>query len=169
MKYEKLSVIEYPHMKTWKVLRIRSQHEFCVQKQLHHLGIEHFLPTLTAHRRWSDRIKKVLLPAFPNYLFVHSEPKQRDEVFHCKGVLSYLRFENRDATLCDDEIQMMKDALPFSIQGGLVPWTSTGEMIRITSGVLKGYTAKLVCWKNRKVVCLELHELKQGFLVDVEL
>ncbi|MBK8955266.1 MAG: UpxY family transcription antiterminator [Saprospiraceae bacterium] len=156
-------------MKTWKVLRIRSQHEFCVQKQLDHLCIEHFLPTLTEHRQWSDRIRKVLIPAFPNYLFVHTEPVQRETVFHCRGVMNYLRYENRDATLRDDEIQMMKTALPFSIQGGLVPWTSAGEIIRISSGMLKGYTAKLVRWKNRKVVCLELHELKQGFLVEMEL
>jgi len=154
-------------MKTWKVLRVRSQHEFSVQRQLDHLGIEHFLPTLTEYRNYSDRVKKIAVPAYPTYMFVYNEAKQRDDVFNCKGVMSYLRYDQRDATLRDDEIQLMKTALPYSIQNGLIPWTTVGEIIRFTSGILKGYTGKLIRWKNQRVVCLELHELRQGFLVEV--
>jgi hypothetical protein len=91
-------------MPSWKVLYVQGRCEFKVEQQLARLGIEHYLPKVQVMRKWSDRMKKLTVPAFPSYLFVCNEDKDRHAVFQAKGVLHYVRRENRDAILREEEL-----------------------------------------------------------------
>ena len=93
-------------MLPWKVLYIQSLYENKVTNQLEHLNIECYLPKIEIKRQWSDRIKKISVPAFPGYVFVRPNEKQRNQVFHAKGVSQYVRIENRDATIREEEMEL---------------------------------------------------------------
>ena len=55
----------------WYAAYTRSRHEKVVAEELWKKQIESFLPLREVISQWKDRRKKVQLPLFPGYLFVH--------------------------------------------------------------------------------------------------
>jgi transcriptional antiterminator RfaH len=155
-------------MPSWKVLYVQGRCEFKVEQQLARLGIEHYLPKVQVMRKWSDRMKKLTVPAFPSYLFVCNEDKERQAVFQAKGVLHYVRRENRDAIVREDELALLRKGesmiLPDSLQSlkGL-----KGKLVKIKAGILAGNTGILVDLIGKKFVQLKLENLSMGFLVEI--
>ena len=56
------------------------------------MGIDNYCPTIIKQRKWSDRIKKLKVPALPSMVLVHIEDKNRNKVFDCPGVVRFLFF-----------------------------------------------------------------------------
>lgn len=155
-------------MTNWKVLYVKSKYELKVEQHLNLLGIEHYLPKVQVIKKWSDRIKKMLVPAFPSYLFVRIEEKDRNKVFDVKGVLRYVRHENRDAVLKDEDLNLIRNS-----QSNLVPESLQslkklkGQMIRIKTGLLAGKTGLLVNLLGKKFVQLRLETIAMEFLIEL--
>jgi len=155
-------------MTNWKVLYVKSNYELKVEQQLKLLGIEHFLPKVQVCRKWSDRIKKILVPAFPSYLFERIDEKDRSKVFKAKGVLKYVRHENRDAVLKEEELDLMRSSQSVLIPESLQTIQKLkGQMIRIKDGLLAGRTGLLVNFIGKKFVQLHLETIAMGFLVEL--
>lgn len=155
-------------MTNWKVLYVKSKYELKVEQHLNLLGVEHYLPKVQVIKKWSDRIKKMLVPAFPSYLFVRIEEKDRNKVFAVKGVLRYVRHENRDAALKDEDLNLIRNS-----QSNLVPESLQslkklkGQMIRIKTGLLAGKTGLLVNLLGKKFVQLRLETIAMEFLIEL--
>lgn len=155
-------------MTNWKVLYVKSKYELKVEQHLNLLGVEHYLPKVQVIKKWSDRIKKMLVPAFPSYLFVRIEEKDRNKVFDVKGVLRYVRHENRDAVLKDEDLNLIRNS-----QSNLVPESLQslkklkGQMIRIKTGLLAGKTGLLVNLLGKKFVQLRLETIAMEFLIEL--
>lgn len=155
-------------MTNWKVLYVKSKYELKVEQHLNLLGIEHYLPKVQVIKKWSDRIKKMLVPAFPSYLFVRIEEKDRNKVFAVKGVLRYVRHENGDAVLKDEDLNLIRNS-----QSNLVPESLQslkklkGQMIRIKTGLLAGKTGLLVNLLGKKFVQLRLETIAMEFLIEL--
>ena len=64
----------------WYALRVRPRFEKMVASALLSKGYEGFLPLYRHRSRWSDRIKEVLLPLFPGYMFCRFDEKKCPEV-----------------------------------------------------------------------------------------
>ena len=54
----------------WFVLKVKPRHEKKVSDLLENLSIKIYNPTIEVFRKWSDRVKKVKLPAIPGIIFV---------------------------------------------------------------------------------------------------
>ncbi|MGB3228825.1 MAG: UpxY family transcription antiterminator [Saprospiraceae bacterium] len=155
-------------MNTWKVLCTRSGFEFKVEEQLSRLGIENYLPKIKITRQWSDRKKIVTAPAFPRYIFVHTDDKRRNEVFYVKGVLQYIKIDNKDASLENEDIEMIRIAEtsitdPQSLSG----FVKKGSRVKIVEGALTGYSGELIDFMGKQKIVLLIKELAAGFLVEI--
>src|SRR5690242_760182 len=71
---------------SWYALRVRSRFEKFVQRQLEEKRYEVFLPRRVVKRCWSDRVKTVSLPLFPNYLFCRFDSHARLPILLTSGV-----------------------------------------------------------------------------------
>ena len=155
-------------MPSWKVLYIQGRYEFKVEQQLARLGIEHYLPKVQVMRQWSDRMKKLTVPAFPSYLFVCNEDKDRQAVFQAKGVLHYVRHENQDAIIREEELDLLRKGGSMIIQNSLQAIRGLkGKQVKITAGLLAGNTGILVDLIGKKFVQLKLENLSMFFLVEI--
>ncbi len=155
-------------MPSWRVLYVQSRYEFKIAQQFERLGIVHYLPKLEVYRKWSDRIKKLQVPAFPSYLFVRNEYKDRNVVFQASGVLHYLRQDNRDATLREEEILLLRDCRELIVPSGFQPYSLTiGQRVLIKRGLLAGQRGVLVDWAGKKAVQIKLDQIAMGFLVQL--
>ncbi|MBK6572944.1 MAG: UpxY family transcription antiterminator [Saprospiraceae bacterium] len=155
-------------MPSWKVLYIQGRYEFKVEQQLARLGIEHYLPKVQVMRQWSDRMKKLTVPAFPSYLFVCNEDKDRQAVFQAKGVLHYVRHENQDAIIREEELDLLRKGGSMIIQNSLQAIRGLkGKQVKIKAGLLAGNTGILVDLIGKKFVQLKLENLSMFFLVEI--
>ena len=155
-------------MPSWKVLYIQGRYEFKVEQQLARLGIEHYLPKVQVMRQWSDRMKKLTVPAFPSYLFVCNEDKDRQAVFQAKGGLHYVRHENQDAIIREEELDLLRKGGSMIIQNSLQAIRGLkGKQVKIKAGLLAGNTGTLVDLIGKKFVQLKLENLSMFFLVEI--
>lgn len=158
-------------MRKWRVLYVRPRYEKKVEQQLLDAGIEVFLPLHETIRQWSDRKKKVILPLFPGYLFVHVDEKERMRAFEAAGVMKYVHFSGRLAEVRADIIDSLKILIhgaPDSIEttNDLIP---LGTEVRINHGPLAGIKGYIVQYRGGKKVAVVIEAIQQTVMVEVNL
>ena len=93
---------------SWLVLYVKRQNEKKVQERLEALGITCYLPTITVVRQWSDRKKKLQIPAVSGVVFVQLTPEDKLIVFDVPGVVRYLFLDGAVAQVPHHEIETMQ-------------------------------------------------------------
>lgn len=122
-------------IKKWFVLYTKPKWEKKVAEQLKQKGIECYCPLITQVRQWSDRKKRVEVPLFNSYVFVHLEESERDLVFLSTGVVRYLFWLGKPAIVREVEIETIKKWLGSSNSENVsvVPY-QVGDKIKVASG-----------------------------------
>lgn len=93
---------------SWLVLYVKHNCEKKTHQRLMDLGIETYLPTLTVVRQWSDRKKKLLVPAVSGIVFVRLPQAEKNKVFSVAGAVRYLFMDGIVAQVPHHEIEAMK-------------------------------------------------------------
>lgn len=152
----------------WFALYTRHQHEKAVAQILSSKNMEVFLPLYTATHRWRDRVKKISLPLFPNYLFVTGCQQQRAEILSAHGVYDFVRLGGSPAPIPDEEIQVVRRAAEQGRNVKPCPFLNTGERVRVKSEPLKGLEGILVRRKNNSRLVLSIELLSRSIAVEVD-
>src|SRR5258708_18301445 len=145
----------------WFAAYTNSHHEKRVASHFSERQIESFLPLYSALHQWKNRCKVDLdLPLFPNYVFVHIDPRDRVRVLEVPGVLSLVGFGRTLAPLSDFEIEALRSC------GGQRkiephPYLVIGERVRIKAGPMTGLEGVLVRKKTNFRVLLALDVIIQ--------
>ena len=96
----------------WFAAYTNSHHEKRVASHFGERQIESFLPLYSVLHRWKNRCEVDLdLPLFPNYVFVHIDPRERVRVLEVPGVLSLVGFGRALAPICDFEIEALRSCV----------------------------------------------------------
>ncbi len=152
-------------MTSWKVICTQSRYEFKVEEQLERLGIVNYLPKIKLLRQWSDRKKIIIAPAFPGYIFVNNDENLRNQVFSAKGVLQYVRIENRDAIIREKEMQLIHLVeTAFSSTAFQI-----GNLVQIKHGPFQGYQGLLKRVIKKEKATLVLKDISLGFVLELPL
>ncbi len=155
-------------MEPWKVLYTQSFYEIKVAQQFDRYKIEYYLPRIELRRQWSDRVKKLMVPVFPNYIFVRVPNKDRNEVFNAKGVLHYVRTENRDACISENEIQLIRNIEHHKADNSKSPYDfGRGDLVKISAGLMQGMKGIISEQLGNRRVRLILKELTLDFAIDI--
>jgi transcription antitermination factor NusG len=142
----------------WFVLYTKARNEKKVAEKLIQMGIETFCPTVSKIMQWSDRQKEVQVPLIPSYVFVNIAEKERPVVFEVNGVVRYLYWLNKPATVSDEEIRVLKVALEGTFNELTVKPSQVGSKIKIPSGLFKGKEG-IVKYSSAQKIELVLTEL----------
>src|ERR1700751_6104055 len=103
----------------WYAVAVRPRHEKAVTRQLHHRGLNYFLPIYHSVRRWKDRGKELDMALFPGYVFVHIAARNRSTVLHAPGVVRFVTFQGQPAVVPTSEIRALETSM--SAGGGPRP------------------------------------------------
>jgi len=144
--------------KKWFVVYTKPQQELKVAEQLSAMGIINYCPKITLIKQYSDRKKKVTKPLLSSYVMVELEEKERNKVFACSGIVRYLFFLGKPATVPACEITLMQNYLNGFYNDFKATTLSVGDSHTITQGLFSGVTGKVVETNNTKVK-LELASL----------
>lgn len=157
----------------WHVLYVKYRHESKVYKELTEKNIEAFLPMAVSIRKWSDRTKKIQIPLFPSYVFVHIK-SNRDfhDVLTVDSGCSYLSFGGEYGTVSPKEIEQIKflvEGEDFSdVQIGRV-LPQIGDKLKIEYGELSGLECEVFRIDNQHRIRVRLSSLRQDISAVVPL
>ena len=82
-----------------------------MEERLNNFGIEAYCPVKEELKQWSDRKKKILTPVLPSMVLVNIDEKQRNKVFAIPGVVRYMFWLKKHATVKDEEVYSLKTLL----------------------------------------------------------
>ena len=126
----------------WYVVYTKPKWEKKVAEQLTQKGIECYCPLVTHVRQWTDRKKKLQVPLFNSYVFVHLDEADRNLVFQSTGVVRYLFWLGKPAVVLDQEINTIKEWLGSSDKYDVSLSTlQVGAKITLESGPFKSQSA----------------------------
>ena len=153
-------------MKKWFVLYTRPNQEIKVVEQLKEMKISCFCPTVTVIKQYSDRKKKVIKPLLPSYVFVFIEERNRNDVFSVFGIVRYMFWMGKPATVRESEIELMREYLNGIYQSISITKFTRGQLYKISEGVFSGRIGKVIESQKNKIK-LELQSL--GMIVTLRL
>ncbi|MDQ3019411.1 MAG: UpxY family transcription antiterminator [Bacteroidota bacterium] len=155
------------HEKNWYVLQTKPRNEKIVFKQVEQKGIESFLPVVEKIRIWSDRKKKIQVPLFSGYVFVHANEEERIKaISNTHGALRYIFYEKHPAIVREREIEIIKQALlepeKISIEDKKI---KKGDSIIVTHGIFKGMRGLVNEFRGNYKLTINLEELSYSFSI----
>ena len=153
----------------WFVIQTKPRNEKKVFEQIVKKDIEVFLPLLQTIRLWSDRKKKIQVPMFPGYIFVHGNENERvNAISNTFGAMRYVMYQKRPAVLSDSEITSIKISLlaPERIRIEETS-VSVGDLVEITHGIFRGLKGYIVQFRGNYKLIVNIIELNTAFSVQL--
>jgi transcriptional antiterminator RfaH len=151
----------------WHVVYTFPNAERKVKEKLESIGIHSFLPMHQVVRDWSDRKKKLIVPLFPNYIFLKAPPDRRHDVFSIKEIIRYVSFGGKPATIDESVIDSLQNLIkqnwPMSIQSIAM----AGTPVKITEGPFMGTEGVLVRSNGGSRLIVQIHSLQREVVVNI--
>jgi transcription termination/antitermination protein NusG len=152
----------------WFALYVRHRHEKAVAQVISGKGLEVFLPVYKTAHRWKDRMKDLVLPLFPNYVFTLAAPGQRHLVLSTPGIYDFVRLGGVPAPIPAEEIEAVRQAVSNGLNAEPHPFLKSGDRVRVKSGPLGGLEGVLVRKKNFYRLVLSVELLVKSISVEVD-
>ena len=153
-------------MKKWFIVYTKANQEIRVSKHLKEMGIFCYCPTVEIVKEYSDRKKKVLKLLMPSYVMVFIEEGNRNDVFSVFGIVRYMFWLGKPATVRESEIELMREYLNGIYQSISITKFTRGQLYKISEGVFSGRIGKVIETQKNKIK-LELQSL--GIIVTLRL
>jgi transcription antitermination factor NusG len=152
----------------WYALRTRHQHEKVAATSLANKKFEIFLPLYETIRQWKGRKKRLSLPLFPGYIFLHGGLRRWREVVTTPGVHGLVQLGSRAAVIPEDEIESIRRVLNGPFQAEPNAFLKCGDWVRVKSGALNGIEGILVRKKNLFRLVLSVEMIGKSVSVEVD-
>lgn len=152
----------------WYALRTRHQHEKMAAASLSNKGFEIFLPLYEAVRQRKDRTKRLSLPLFPCYIFLHGSLRRWLDVVTTPGIQGFVQMGSRAAVIPESEIEAVRRVVNGTFQAEPCTFLQCGDRVRVKWGPLNGIEGILVRKKNHLRLVLSVGMLGKSVSVEVD-
>ncbi len=162
--------MEIPHEPEWYALYTRSRFEKKLLTELTDRSIEVFLPMREVLSRWKDRKKRIWVPLFPGYIFVHQidTPANRYRVLNIPGAVRFVGTEGHAEPVPEEQLDAVRRFLETSIAIDPYPYLQVGKRVEVIAGPLKGIQGILVKKKGRFRFVLQVDLIRQAVSVEID-
>lgn len=156
--------------KKWLVFYTKSRHEKKACDFLRKRGYEVFFPLQKVLRQWSDRKKKVEVPLFNSYLFVHSSEDKITEILQCPSISWNIRYNDKPAELREEELQLIQRFLDSGLwmEASAEVEVNIGDQVVIMDGSLKGLRGTIVETAQGRKFTIALESIRHNIMVSIE-
>ncbi len=154
----------------WYALYTRSRFEKKLMSELADRSIEVFLPMREILSRWKDRKKKIWIPLFPGYLFIHyvDTSAERYRILNIPGAVRFVSFNSQIVPVPQEQIDGVRRFLESHLAIDPYPYIKVGRRVEVIAGPLKGIKGKLVQKRGRFRFVLQVDLIKQAVSVEID-
>ena len=155
--------------RTWRVFYTNPRAEKKCEERLVRKGIEVLLPTYEVQRMWTDRVKLISEPLFPNYIFALVDEYQRLNVLKTQGIVRCLTFGNKFAEVTSEEIEQLKIAQrdPSQVNKAAAWVLPVGGQVEVTDGPFSGLRGEVIEQRGRIHVLVRIHAIRQAIKISI--
>jgi transcription antitermination factor NusG len=165
---EILPVLKDSNSKKWYAVYTTPRAEKVVAERLVEADVEAFLPLQKTYRVWSDRKKLILKPLLTSYVFVHVTEKQFPKVFMTNGVVRFVSFEGRPASIPREQIDTLRLLINSNEKIEVSNATfAEGDKVEVTMGSLAGLKGELVRIGRTNRVIVRIDRLDQNLILKI--
>jgi len=130
-------------------------------------GIEVYMPLKKELRQWSDRKKWVYEPFIKLYLFVRITQQQQTEVLMTKGIVRFIYFSGKVATMPERQIEELKLLLANESELEISDHVfEKGEEVILKAGPLKGLRGEIVSFHSEKRFIIRIDYIGKTIIVQ---
>jgi transcriptional antiterminator RfaH len=152
----------------WHVVYTNPRAEKKVYQLLEKNRIEAFLPLKKTLKVWSDRKKWVEEPLFNSYVFVFVSEKEYMQVLQIPGIVRYITFSGKAATVPDTQIGLIRRLLMSDAEMEISEHVfKPGERVKVNAGQLMGLEGELVSLRSEKRFLVRIHEMDRSLLLNI--
>lgn len=153
----------------WYLIYTKPRQERKVMSQILEKNIQAYLPVIKEKRKWSDRIKNIVMPLFPSYVFTYlNNAQDYYEGLAADGACCYVRFGNQLARVSDNDICSIR---MIEKKGENIEVANTefqpGQLLSIQHGPLAGLTCEVIQYKSRSRILVRIAILKRNLIADL--
>lgn len=154
----------------WYALHTRARHEKVVERRLREQGMETFLPMAQEIHRWSDRKKKVEVPLFSCYVFVHCalNATAKMSVYQVDSVLGFVGTRGVGQPIPEEQINGIRTVLSQSSPWRLHPFLKVGQRVRIRGGALDGVEGAFVSENGDHSLIISVDAIQRSMAVRID-
>jgi len=153
---------------SWYALHVRPRFENAVETQLGGKGYEVFLPTYVSKRRWSDRVKTIVKPLFPGYVFCRFNVGTRLPILTTPGVNSIVGIGKPPVPVDPEEIFAIRSVINSGVTSFPCDYIRDGELVQIESGPLEGLVGIVQRTKSSDRLVVSLTLLMRSVAVEID-
>ena len=154
--------------RVWMVVYTRPRYEKKVDNTLISKRIESYCPTRKVEKQWTDRKKIIEEVIFRSYVFVRINETERLEVLQTDGVMNFIFFDRKPATIRDEEIDLIKMFLnekSHSVSTIDADLFQPDTLVKINHGVFMDNEGTILR-SNKKKVYVQLTSLSQVLVIE---
>jgi transcription antitermination factor NusG len=154
----------------WYALHTRARHERVVECRLREQGMETFLPIVREVHRWSDRKKKVEIPLFGCYVFVHCALKAEDRtmVHRVDSVLGFVGVRGEGLPIPDEQIESIRTVLSQATPWRSHPFLKAGQRVRVRGGALDGVEGVFLSENGDHSLIISVDAIQRSMAVRID-
>ena len=152
----------------WFALQVRSRWERSTAVILSGKGYETLFPTSHLQRRQGGRVKELLAPLFPGYVFCRFDVSNRLPVLVTPGVVSIVGLGRMPAPVDSAEINSIQALVSRSLPAQPWPYLALGQKVRIDDGALRGIEGILIGFKGQLRIVVSVTLLRRSVAMQVD-
>ncbi|TGM15975.1 UpxY family transcription antiterminator [Leptospira selangorensis] len=134
--------------KSWYAVYTNSRAEKKLALELSKKGITQYLPIISTKKQWSDRIKTVLVPVFPSYVFVKIDIRiEKLKVLETAGVVKFVSVGETPLVIDEEDIDAIRQLVteyPDRIKIEREKILAPGKKVLIKNGPFKNLRARVI-------------------------
>lgn len=156
--------------KKWYAVHTRARHEKVVAAQLRGRGVETYLPLVEEIHRWSDRRKRVQVPLFPGYAFIHAcgSSETVAAVAAVESVVRIVGTHPSGTPIPEEQIQTVHRLVSHNVPCVNHPFLEVGQRVRLRGGPLDGVEGTLVALKGARSLVVSIELIQRSLAVRIE-
>jgi transcription antitermination factor NusG len=153
---------------SWYALHVKPRFEKYVTGQLSGKGYETFMPSYVSKRKWSDRVKPLVIPLFPGYVFCRFNVNTRLPILVTPGVMAVVGVGKAPVAINDSEIVAIQRVIDSGLPTQRWPYLNCGEMVRVEAGSLEGLSGIVVRMKGTDRLIVSVSLLMRSVSVEID-
>jgi len=152
----------------WYALQTRPKHEKMVSTLLGGKGYEQFLPLYQSWHRSAGRLRSVLLPLFPGYVFCRFDQLRRLPILVTPGVFSIVSRGRTPEPIPEEEIAAIHTSCSSNLQVKPWPYLEQGDLVQVEFGPLQGVQGIFLSEKSGGRLVLSVDMLRRSVAVEMD-
>ena len=155
------------NQQNWFALYTKPRSEFKASHQLAGIEIDHYLPTITRLKQWSDRKKKVTEPLIRGYIFIYANENQRLASLEQPSIVRCIFDGKHPASIPDWQIDNIKKMLALDSEIIVYNGIVTGTKVKIKNGPFEGIVGTVTNNEMGKSISISIDLLNRSVITRV--